>query len=140
MAERRPIVIDGSNVAFEEQSKGGKPKVANLIAIRDTLMKQGFDPIIIVDAALHHQIDDPKRLERMIDDGSVHQAPAGTDADFFVIKTAEQQQAPILSNDRYQPYQQDFPWIEQRRIPFMIVDGKIELYEPKLEEGAGQAP
>ena len=134
MPERKPVVVDGSNVAFEETTAAGKPKVAHLVAVRRELERLGFDPIIvIVDAAFHHQVDDPRQLESLIDDQVVRQAPAGTDADYFVLTTAGEERAVVVSNDLYRPYEHQFPWIRKRRIPLMIVDGHVELYEPKLE-------
>jgi hypothetical protein len=75
---KKVVLVDGSNVAHSTE---GKPLVGNLLAVRDKLKEEGFDPIIMADAALRHQIDDPKVYEDMIESGSVRQAPAGTDAD-----------------------------------------------------------
>ena len=123
------VVVDGSNVAYEERAENGKAKVGNIIAIEKELVDQGYDPIIIVDAALRHDIDDPDALEDLIDDRSVRQAPAGTDADFFVAKIAAEHGAKVVSNDVFRPYRQQFPWLEERRWPFMIARGAVTLYE-----------
>jgi hypothetical protein len=122
-------VIDGSNIAFEEASNGGKPKVSNIILVREELRKKGYDPIIVVDASLVHKIDDPKQLDALIDQKVVRQAPAGTDADYFVITLADENDALIVSNDRYSEYEGRFPWIKKRRMPLMIVRGAVEFYE-----------
>lgn len=127
------IVVDGSNVAWEEQTQDGKPKVSNLVAMRAALERHGFQPVILVDAALHHDIDDPAQLEGMLDKQVVHQAPAGTDADYFVLAVADEHGAKVVSNDQFEPYRDSFGWIEERRVPFMIVNGTIELYEPNLK-------
>ncbi|HUZ01012.1 MAG TPA: hypothetical protein VMU89_11720 [Thermomicrobiaceae bacterium] len=131
MAEPKTVVVDGSNVAYEEVTPEGKPKVANLVAVRRELERRGYRPIIIVDAAFRHQVDDPRQLEALIDDQVVRQAPAGTDADYFVLTTAADEHAAVVSNDLYRPYEHEFPWVRERRIPLMIVDGNVELYEPK---------
>jgi hypothetical protein len=127
--QSRVIVVDDSNVAYEEQTRDGKPKVANIAAVRHALEEQGYQPLVIVDASLHYAVDDPNQLEAMIDSQKVRQVPAGTDADFFIIKTAEQESAQILSNDRYGPYHKEYPWVDERRIPFMIINGQVQLYE-----------
>ena len=134
MASGKPVVVDGSNVAFEEVTAEGKPRVANLVAVRRELERLGYRPIIIVDAAFRHQVDDPRQLEALIDDQIVRQAPAGTDADYFVLTTAADEHAPVVSNDLYRPYEHEFRWIRERRIPLMIVDGHVELYAPKLPD------
>ncbi|HBY96831.1 MAG: hypothetical protein M5U01_33540 [Ardenticatenaceae bacterium] len=60
--------------------------------------------------------------------------PAETDADYFVLETAGREEALVVSNDQFEPYQDRFPWIEQRRVPLMIINGEVELYKPKLEQ------
>ncbi|MDX1624195.1 MAG: hypothetical protein R3199_09455 [Gemmatimonadota bacterium] len=130
------IVVDGSNVAYVEPSEDGQPKVSNIQAVREALIDRGWDPVVIVDASLRHEIDDPDQLEALLDDQKVHQAPAGSDADYFVVETAERENAPIVSNDEFEEYRDEHPWIEKRRVPLMIVDGEVELYERSLEEGS----
>ncbi len=128
-ARIKTVVVDGSNVAYTEKTNDGKPKVSNLMAVQRALRDRGRRPIIIVDAALRHQVDDSARLEELIQRQEIRQAPADTDADYFILQTAENEQADIVSNDEYQPYRQQFPWIAKRRIPLMIVQGAVELYE-----------
>ena len=60
---------------------------------------RGYDPIVIVDAALHHEVDDADQLEVLIRDQTIRQAPAGTDADRFILLTADEQDAVVISND-----------------------------------------
>ncbi|HEY0005443.1 MAG TPA: hypothetical protein VGB17_11590 [Pyrinomonadaceae bacterium] len=130
---RRVIVVDGANVAYEECSEGGCPKVSNLLAVRQALEEKGYDPIIIVDASLKHRIDDPDQLEKLIQQQTVRQTPAGTDADYFVLEIAAQNDALVITNDRYRDYQEQYPWIEERRVPLMIIGGQVQLYEKPCE-------
>lgn len=130
MAKNKIVVVDGSNIAYTEKTKDDKPKVSNIIAVQRALQDRGYQPIIIVDAALRHQVDDPAQLEALIQRQAIRQAPADTDADYFVLQTAKNEDAGIVSNDEYQPYRQEFPWIAERRIPLMIVEGTVELYLP----------
>jgi hypothetical protein len=136
MAKKSVIVVDGANVAYIEESKGGEPKVSNLVAVRQALEKRGYEPVIIVDASLRHQVDDPDQLEALIEDQKIRQAPAGTDADYFILQFAEQKDALVVSNDEFEQYQDQFPWIEQRRVPLMIVHGDVQLYGNDLEDNA----
>ena len=137
MAKKTTIVVDGANLAYEEMTGDGKPKVSNLVAARQALEQRGYAPIIIVDAALRHAIDDPDQLEALFDAQVVRQAPAGTDADFFVLETADNEGARVVSNDQFDPYQDKFPWIRDRRVPFMIVRGAVEFYKDVLSDGSG---
>lgn len=122
------IVVDGANVAWSEQSSDRKPKVSNLVAMRQALEAEGLDPIIIIDASLRYDVDDPDQLEGMIDGQHVRQSPAGTEADYFILKTAEQQEANIVSNDTFEKYRDEYDWIWDRRIPYMIVEGEVQLH------------
>src|SRR3954471_1253560 len=95
------VIIDGANVAHEEGSAGGKPKLSNLLKVRSELEERGFEAIILVDASLKYDIDDQSQLENLIHSQQVRQVPAGTDADYFIIQLSEQFNARVLSNDRY---------------------------------------
>jgi hypothetical protein len=102
--------------------------------VHSLLKEKGYEPIIIVDASLLYEIDDRTQLESLIDEKIVWQVPAETSADYFVIETAERLNGLVISNDRYQSYLDKYPWIDERRIPLMIIQGHVELYEPKLEQ------
>jgi hypothetical protein len=132
MAEgREVVVIDGANVAYEERSAGGKPKLANLLKVRGELEERGFEAVIIVDASLKYDIDDQTQLEALIRSQQVRQVPAGTDADYFIIQLADQFGARVVTNDRYKDYLEHYPWITDRRLPYMIVKGEVVLYDEK---------
>jgi predicted nucleic acid-binding protein len=126
---REAIIIDGANVAYEEKSAGGRPKLSNLLKVRRELEERGFEVIILVDASLKYDIDDQTQLESLIASQQVRQVPAGTDADFFIIQLAEQLDARIVTNDRYKDYAERYPWIPERRLPYMIVKGEVVLYD-----------
>jgi predicted nuclease of predicted toxin-antitoxin system len=132
MPSRNVAVVDAANVAHEEVSQGGKPKIGNLMAVRDRLRELGYEPIVIADASLRHEIDDPDQFESLLEKQEFRQVPAGTDADYFIVQTAEQQDALIISNDRYKDFEEQHPWVGDRRVPFMIVKGQVQLYEDRL--------
>lgn len=132
MASDRPIIIDGANIAYIEQTEEGQPKVSNLVAVRRALKARGYDPVVIIDASLIHEVDDPEQLENLLDHSGYHQAPSETDADYFIMETADRLSAEVVSNDEYERYQDEYPWIDHRRVPLMIVEGEVEFYEPKL--------
>ncbi len=126
-------VVDAANVAHLERTDEGKPKVANISAVKTALEHQGIATIVIADASLVHSVDDSDQLEELIRNQDVRQVPAGTDADYFILKTAEQQNAVVVSNDRYRERRDEFPWIDDRRIPVMIVEGEVQFYEKEVE-------
>lgn len=119
------VLVDASNVAHS--TEGGEAKLRNIRLVEDKLREEGLEPIIVADAALRHQIDDKAAYEKLIDDGKVHQAPAGTDADYFILSFARELDARILTNDRFRDRARDFPRERNRVIRYMIVDGEVVL-------------
>jgi hypothetical protein len=119
------VLVDGSNVAHS--SEGGRPELSNIVAVCDKLREEGYDPVVVVDAALRHQIDDRAGYERLVDDGAIKQAPAGTDADYFILSFARELDASIVSNDRFRDRQKAFPEAAKRLIRYMVVKGEVVL-------------
>jgi len=119
------VLVDGSNVAHS--TEGEQALVANLLAVRDKLRDEGMEPVIVVDAALRHQVDDPQRYEQLVEEGEVRQAPAGTDADYFILSFARELNASIVSNDRFRDRIKEFPEVRDRVIRFMIVQDEVVL-------------
>jgi hypothetical protein len=118
-------LIDGSNVAHA--TEGPAPRLANILLVRDKLAEQGFDPIIVADAALRHQIDDPSHYERLVEEGTIHQAPAGTDADYFLLSFARELDAALVSNDRFRDRSRQFAEVRRRIIRYMILADEVVL-------------
>lgn len=54
---------------------------------------------------------------------------SGTDADDFILQFAEKYDAPVVSNDEFESFADQHPWIEERRLPLMIVNGDVEIYD-----------
>ncbi len=119
------VLVDASNVAHA--TEGGEAKLANLMLVMRRLREDGYEPLIVADAALRHQIDNKAEYEKLVDQGVIHQAPAGTDADYFILSFAREMDARILTNDRFRDRASDFPRERDRTIRFMIVDGEIVL-------------
>jgi hypothetical protein len=119
------VLVDGSNVAHS--SEGEHPELANIVAVCDKLREEGYEPVVVVDAALRHQIDDRVGYERLVDDGTIRQAPAGTDADYFILSFARELDASIVSNDRFRNRQKVFPEAAKRLIRYMVVKGEVVL-------------
>ena len=119
------VLVDGSNVAHS--SEGEAARLANIIAVRDKLIEEGLDPIIVVDAALRHQIDDERGYERLVEGGTIRQAPAGTDADYFLLEFAEEFDASIVSNDRFRDRIGKYPELRNRLVRYMVVGDEVVL-------------
>ena len=122
---QRVVLVDGSNVAH--CSEGDQALLANIVLVCDKLREEGYAPVVVVDAALRHQIDNRSAYERMVDDGSIRQAPAGTDADYFILSFARELDAAVVSNDRFRDRQKAFPEASKRLIRYMVVMGEVVL-------------
>ena len=119
------VLVDASNVAHATEA--GEARLRNITLVQEKLREEGLQPIVVADAALRHQIDDKAAYEKLVDDGTVHQAPAGTDADYFILSFAREMDARILTNDRFRDRAKDFPRERNRVIRFMIVGGEVVL-------------
>ena len=58
------VLVDGSNVAHS--SEGEQGHLSNILLVCDKLREEGYEPLVLVDAALRHQIDNRAEYERMI--------------------------------------------------------------------------
>ena len=117
------VLVDGSNVAHS--SEGEKARLRNIELVVEKLQGEGLEPIVVADAALRHQIDQAEKYEQLIDDGEIRQAPAGTDADYFILAFARELDAYIVSNDRFRDRQDSFPDARERMIRYMIVEDEV---------------
>lgn len=119
------VLIDGSNVAHS--SEGEQALLGNITAVCEKLREEGYECLVLADAALRHQIDRRGEYERMVDAGEIRQAPAGTDADYFILAFARELDASIVSNDRFRDRQKAFPDAARRLIRYMVVKGEVVL-------------
>ncbi|HET8654779.1 MAG TPA: hypothetical protein VFL93_04650 [Longimicrobiaceae bacterium] len=132
--ERRAAIIDGSNVAYSTEAD--RPRLANIDLVCRKLDEEGFQPVVVVDAALRHHIDDTREYEKRVDAGEIHQAPAGTDADYFILSFARELDAIVVSNDRFRDRDEAFPDVMERIVRYMIVEGEVVL-ERRTKRRAG---
>jgi hypothetical protein len=118
-------LVDASNVAHF--TEGEKARLENIVLVCRKLQDEGIEPIVVADAALRHQIDDAAGYERLVEDGRIHQAPAGTDADSFILSFARELDASVVSNDRFRDRMDAFPEARDRVIRYMIVADEVVL-------------
>jgi Zc3h12a-like Ribonuclease NYN domain/S1 RNA binding domain len=125
--ERRRIVVDGSNIATEGRSL---PSLAQLDeAIRAFLEEyRGFlssDVTVVVDATFGHRIDPSEvaAFDQAIEHGEMVTPPAGAigRGDGFILRIAEKSGALVLSNDSFQEFHAERPWLFE---PGRLIGGK----------------
>lgn len=123
--ESERVIVDASNVAHSTEKNSAR--LTNVRLVRDRLTEDGMTPILVADAALRHQIDDADGYEALVKAGEIQQAPAGTDADYFILTFARELDASVLSNDRFKDRIAHFPEVKNRIIRYMIVAGEVVL-------------
>jgi len=128
------ILVDGSNVAWGGGSRedGDVPKTANLGSVLGALRDTGWEVITtIVDASLGHEIDDPRVYDRLRREFQIRSVPAGTEADRFLLQELVRRNVYLVSNDRYEEWKQQDPWlarnIDRFRVGFSIGPESVEF-------------
>src|SRR6202034_3288778 len=116
----RHVIVDGSNLATEGRSL---PSLAQLDqAVREFLAENPGDLVtVVVDASFGHRID-PSEVP-IFDEaeaaGEVVSPPAGAigRGDAFLLRIAEKVGGVVLSNDSFQEFHGEHPWLfEQGRL------------------------
>jgi len=121
------VMVDASNVAHFGRKTDDKPSLEYIIKAAEALKKLGYEPILIADASLRHEIDQKEEFNQLLEKDEIKQVPSGTTADHFILKMAEEEDAKILSNDIFREYNDEFQDINSRRIPYGFKDGAISI-------------
>jgi len=121
------VIVDASNVAHFGKEKDGKPILENISKAVKALKELGYEPVLIADASLRHEIDEKEEFKKLLEDDRIMQVPSGTTADHFILKMAEEEDAKILSNDVFRDYFDEFQDVASRRIPYTITDGNVSI-------------
>ncbi|HET8991345.1 MAG TPA: hypothetical protein VFN59_09630 [Acidimicrobiales bacterium] len=108
------VVVDGSNIATEGRVT---PSLAQLDeAVRAYIEENpGADVIVVVDATFEHRVPAAERAAfgEAVLAGEVVTPPAGAigRGDAFILKIADRIGAVVLSNDSFQEFQEEYPWL-----------------------------
>jgi rRNA-processing protein FCF1 len=117
------VVIDGSNVMH------WKDKKPNIEPVRDVvqhLKNQGFTPGVVFDANVGHLLTSKYQHHREMADlvglpeDRVLVVHKGTQADEYILTVARGLGAPVVTNDRYRDWAEDFPEVHE---PGRLVSG-----------------
>ena len=133
---RSYVVVDGSNIATEGRST---PSLAQLDdAVRQ--FQQGFpdtEVIVVVDASFGRRIDPAEHpaFEEAVAHGELVSPPAGAvgRGDAFLLRIAERVGAQVLSNDSFQEFHGEHPWLfdEGRLVGGKPVPGVGWFFMPR---------
>ena len=111
------IVVDGSNIATEGRSLPSLKQLEEAVAElrRD---HPNAEITVIVDATFAHRIDPSElaRFEQAAMRGEYVHPPAGAigRGDAFLLRVAEKVDGTVLSNDSFQEFHGEHPWLFER--------------------------
>ena len=130
--KRRHLVIDGSNVL---DWNGNQPDIRTVLQTVKQVKAAGFTPGVIFDANVGYKIGN-----RYLDDTDLARllglpvervlvVPKGVAADQYILKSARNLGASIVTNDRYRDWAQEFPGVAKPGflITGFIIDGVVKL-------------
>ncbi|KKN55774.1 hypothetical protein LCGC14_0578810 [marine sediment metagenome] len=125
MVENIKMVADISNIAFFNK-RNDKPKLEYIDLLFASLSRK-IETIGIADCALYHQIDNKKLYKsKYLVPKIIYEAPAKIEADDFILSYAKENNALILSNDRFKQYNiVSKEWLKEYHIRFMIIKNQF---------------
>jgi Zc3h12a-like Ribonuclease NYN domain len=137
LAEPHHVVVDGSNLATEGRTL---PSLQQLDEAVTAYAQEDPDSriTVVVDASFEHRIDEAERetLREAMLNGEVVSPPAGAigRGDAFVLRIAERTGAIVLSNDSFQEFHGEHPWLfdDGRLIGGKPVPGVGWIFTPRL--------
>jgi hypothetical protein len=137
LADPHYVVVDGSNLATEGRSS---PSLRQLDeAVRAYAAEDpGASIIVVVDATFEHRVSEAERDEvrHAMLNGEIVSPPAGAigRGDAFVLRIAERTRARVLSNDSFQEFHGEHPWLfdDGRLIGGKPVPGVGWIFTPRL--------
>jgi hypothetical protein len=137
LAEPDHVVVDGSNLATEGRSSPSLKQLDE--AVRAYAAEDpGSSIIVVVDATFEHRVSEAERDEvrQAMLNGEIVSPPAGAigRGDAFVLRIAERTGAIVLSNDSFQEFHGEHPWLfdEGRLIGGKPVPGVGWIFTPRL--------
>lgn len=135
-----PVFIDANNVAYYNFNMSEKPQLNDILTLIEYLIEKiGFSKnniYCICDPSLKYYIDKPIEFETLLKEGLIIDAPKVAD-EMILGFALKHEFCFIISNDRFREYIEQLPsrkWLEDRRVPFMIIGDQVCL-SPNIDYG-----
>ena len=136
-AGRLRIVVDGSNLATEGRTV---PSLVQLDEAVRSFMEENphTEVIVVVDASFEHRVatSERARFKEAELAGEIVAPPAGAigRGDAFILKIAQRINAVVLSNDSFQEFHEEYPWLfdANRLIGGKPVKGVGWVFTPRI--------
>lgn len=138
---RKPVhhvLIDGSNVMHWG---GNGADISIVRSVAHALVAQGYRVGVIFDANAGYKIRDSYMNESHfaqalnLDHNEIMVSPKGRPADGFLLQAARDMDAPIVTNDRFRDWQEDFP---ECAAPGRLIHGIWRDGAPQLRMSSGK--
>jgi hypothetical protein len=131
------VVVDGSNLATEGRST---PSLVQLDEAVTAFHEENptAEIIVVADATFEHRAaaNERSRFNDAVLAGEIVTPPAGAvgRGDAFILKIADRIDAVVLSNDSFQEFQEEYPWLFEvgRLIGGKPVRGVGWVFTPRL--------
>jgi hypothetical protein len=137
LADAHHVVVDGSNLATEGRSSPSLKQLDE--AVRAYASEDpSANIIVVVDATFEHRVSESEReaVRQAMLNGEVISPPAGAigRGDAFVLRIAERTGATVLSNDSFQEFHGEHPWLfdDGRLIGGKPVRGVGWIFTPRV--------
>lgn len=139
--DRQTVLVDGSNVIYWLDNT---PQLAPLLQVVRDLQKRGLKPGVVFDANVGYKLTGSFMGERdlsrilSLPRDQILVVPKGQQADPFLLETARDLKARIVTNDRYRDWTDRYPDVAR---PDMLVtgemlDGRVSLRGLEAKEPA----
>lgn len=119
-------VVHGPEVASSGTRNGGL-SIQLLVSMVRSLERYKYDVTIVVDEELRDAMARTEISSRCLERAVTREAPSGSEIGPFVLAVADEIGATVVSNERFEDYQSQYPWITDRRIPYRVYRGKVYL-------------
>ena len=129
--KEKTLHVDITNILNLDKTASGEIKVSNIAKVRDAVLALGYNPRMWADASMRHHVDNKEQYEKILDKKIIHQTPAGTKADIWVLKIAKKRNYKFLANDLYRQYREEFgrEWISKNRLTCVYDEGEFIILE-----------
>jgi len=132
----RHLVVDGSNIATEGRTVPSLTQLDEAVrAFLDEFPHEAWT--VVVDATFEHRIDpaEARMYDEALAAGELLTPPAGTigRGDRFLLQIANRVHATVFSNDSFQEFHADYPWLfdEGRLMGGKPVPGVGWIFAPR---------
>jgi hypothetical protein len=139
--DRLTVLVDGSNVIYWLDNS---PQLAPLLQVVHDLSRRGMKPGVVFDANIGYKLTGKFKGERdlsrllSLPKDQILVVPKGKQADPFLLETARDLKARIVTNDRYRDWIDRYPDVAR---PDLLVtgemrDGRVTLQGLEATESA----